>query len=217
MLFAWTSSQAQQIEWLTPRLIDLGRVQEGQVVKGNIRFINKDSASLSVFQVITSCGCTAAQPDKQQHAPGDTVKINYTLNTRSLGGVIRKPLTVYYDCGGQHSEKFILQADVYSELDIHPRYLQFRSNGVNPDTVTTQCFSIRNHSGSPVNITKIHINEDFVSVSPQSATIQQENEVQFQVRCRPKEHVRKMVYLMIETDSKTKPKISVPVYVDMKD
>ena len=76
---------AQQITMMTPELVDLGRVKESEIVEGKIRFINTGDEAFTIRQVKTTCGCTAVNVGKKEHAPGDTALIDFHFNSRVFG------------------------------------------------------------------------------------------------------------------------------------
>ena len=216
-LFLSQSIRAQEIEYLTPKLIDLGSVKERQVIKGDIRFVNKGDASLTILGVSTSCGCTAAHLEKRKFASGDTVKISYTLNTQTFQGMIRKPLIVSMDINGHQNAKFIIQADVYGDLTVNPRYIHITSVEMNLDTVITNFVTIQNQSDNPIHIKKIQTSNTLIQVSPQSALIPSGKEHLVRVELRPTNSIRKAIYIMIETDCTSKSRINIPIYVNIKE
>ena len=63
---------AQQIQLITPKLIDFGKIQEASPVQGEILFLNSGSETLNINRIRTSCGCTATEIEKNVYAPGDT-------------------------------------------------------------------------------------------------------------------------------------------------
>ena len=82
LIISTTALSAQQIEPITPKLISFGRVQQGSIVKDEIRFVNKMNTSITIRGVRSSCGCTATEIKKREYNPGDTAKITFALNTQ---------------------------------------------------------------------------------------------------------------------------------------
>ena len=56
--------------YLTPNLIDFGEVSEGQLLQGEIRFVNTGDEAVLVDDVKPSCGCTVTHLDTKTFAPG---------------------------------------------------------------------------------------------------------------------------------------------------
>lgn len=217
VLFFSQSTQAQQLEFLTPRLIDLGRVQEGEVVKENIRFINRSDTDIKISRVSTSCGCTVPKIDKRRYEPGDTATIAFSFNSRGFRGTVRKSLSIYFAGNLPKKTSFTIQAEVFHELDVYPRYFHFTSSKADLDTVMTNFLTIQNHSTNPISITKIHATSDLIRIFPQSAVIPPNREHLVRIEFLPPANRRKTLYINIVTDYEPKPRINIPVFVEIRE
>jgi hypothetical protein len=205
---------AQQITMITPKLVDLGRVKEGDVVEGSILFVNAGDKALTIKQVKTSCGCTAANAGKMEHAPGDTAVIDFQLNSRGYGGIMRKPVTVFFEEKNLDNLRYLLQADVFSEFGVNPRYINLGRMALNPDTVVTEFFTMKNESGGPIECKKIYVNKvDMLEVFPTSVVIPPGKEQLMRIDIKPQRAGRFTYYVHIQTDYEKKPRVNVPVFV----
>ena len=74
---------------------DFGEVLEGEHVTHNYEILNSGDAPLVISNVRASCGCTAAMPDKNEIAPGETVKIKVDFNTENRTGPQKKYVYVF--------------------------------------------------------------------------------------------------------------------------
>jgi hypothetical protein len=61
---------------------DFGEVWSGEKAETTITIKNTGTAVLKIDQVKSSCGCTVAQTDKKELAPGETEDIRITYNTK---------------------------------------------------------------------------------------------------------------------------------------
>jgi len=215
-LLCFKPALSRQIEFLTPKMMDLGRVREGTVVKDSIRFINKDSSPIRIHRVQTSCGCTAAQIEKTELAPGDTATILFSLSTSGFQGVIRKSVTVYFEGANIKTERIVLEATVYSEFDVTPRYIHLKRTVFYPDSIFTAFLFIQNHSSGPIHCTKIYAKSDFIHISPSSAVIQAGEKKSLTVELKPTRAGRNTSYIIIESDYEPNPIIHIPVFIDIK-
>src|SRR4030067_3357442 len=73
---------------------DFGKVTEGKVVDHIFTFKNTGSATLTINEVKTSCGCTAALLSKKELAPGEEGTIKVELNTANRSGKMSKNVTI---------------------------------------------------------------------------------------------------------------------------
>lgn len=204
-------AQAQDIEYLTPEVIDHGKVQEGEECRGDIRFVNKSDDPVRIARVKAGCGCTTVNPGKKELAPGDTATIRYVLRTKRYNGLMRKAVDIEF-AGGLKRRRFILQADVYTDILLHPKYIQFRNVALNPDTLVTETLTVNNKSGRSLVCKKIYSNADALSVDPEETVIEAGQRGEIEVTLNPSKPGRHTYYLIIETDHGLKSRIRVPVF-----
>ena len=205
------------LEWLTPRLIDLGSIREGEKVSGQIRFVNKGDGNLFIHNVRTSCGCTVADMEDTEIASGDTGKISFTLNTRNFRGVVRKSLSLHLEYKERFTEKFTIQADVFREFDVTPAYFSFYNIPWKPDTVITDTMVFFNKSTDAIHVTKIVSGDETIEITPQHFILAAEKEKHVIMRIKPKAPMRLSKTITIESDYKEKKMISIPVYIDIRE
>lgn len=86
---------------------DFGTVIEGQVVTTNFEISNSGSADLMINNVQASCGCTAAQPDKNILKPGEKTSIKVEFNSASRLGPQDK--SVYVMTNDPKNQNFVLK------------------------------------------------------------------------------------------------------------
>jgi hypothetical protein len=212
-----SSLLSQEIEYITPRLIDLGRIREDGIIEQTIWFVNNKEKSVTIDRVRSSCGCTAARLGDKTFPPGDTASVGFSFNPRGYHGTVRKVVTVIFKDGGIPDGKFVVQADVYSDLDVDPRYLNFGAIPMQPDTVLTQWLSLMNNSEKSIAVKKIYTNDDLVRASPDAAEIPAGKEQLIRVDISANRTGRYTFYVHIQTDSPTKPRINVPIFIYIRE
>ena len=198
---------------MTPRLIDLGRVEEGKIVSDTIRFVNSGTEPVHIAQVKSSCGCTAVRIGDSEIGPGDTAEVAFTLNTRGLHGLIRKSLTVQFKERQLEETRFTIQATAFSEFEVSPRFVHFQNIRQNPDTLVTRFFSIRNQSRKAITITRIYAVDEILSVFPAEAVIPPGREHLVRVELKPEQKGYKTVYIHVLADYESKPEIHIPAFI----
>ncbi len=198
-------------------MIDLGKLQKGDTANGDITFLNSGNQPLVIQKIKTSCGCTVAQNEKEVYAPGDTIKIHFSVNTRGFRNVVRKTITVLFQEEKLKYLKYTLQMNIFSDLELSPRFISFRHVPLNPDTAITNYFTIQNNSEQSVKIKKVLSNYDLVEVYPQSVTIPARKEHLFRIELRPKRAEQRSVSINIEIDDKQKNNMLQPVYVQIEE
>jgi hypothetical protein len=207
---------AQQIQLITPKLIDFGKIQEASPVQGEILFLNSGSETLNINRIRTSCGCTATEIEKNVYAPGDTARIKFSIDTRGFRNVTRKAITIFFEEKAVQNLKYTIQMNVFSDVELSPRYISFRHVQLNPDTIITDYFAIQNNSEKPLTIMKVTSNYDLIQVFPQSVKIPPKKEHLFRVELRPVRKEQKSVSVYIETNHQHKKNILQPLFVQIE-
>lgn len=74
--------------------VDLGTLSVGEERKVSFTLRNSGANRLIIYDVVTSCGCTAAEFDKRLIAPGEETVVNVAY-TAEEPGAFRKTITVH--------------------------------------------------------------------------------------------------------------------------
>jgi hypothetical protein len=204
---------AQDIELLTPKLLKLGKVQEGTVVSDTLRFLNTGNKTVTIERVRSSCGCTTTTLDIKKIAPGDTGFVSFALNTRGFKGVLRKTITVVFEEDKLNPLEFSIQATVYTNWETTPRYIHFYRISFNPDTTLSKILEIENYSDHIIKVLKIQSGDPKIRVSPASGAIQSGRKLFVQVQMTPDQVGTMHNTIDILTDDEHKPNLKVPVYM----
>lgn len=94
-------------------------------LKKRIYITNKGNEPLRVYEVKPSCGCTTAPIDKDVLMPGDTAKVDITLNLKDDKGEISKHVSFMTNDPKVPTAKVYLKANVIVPLQKMPNYLPF--------------------------------------------------------------------------------------------
>ncbi|NQT27539.1 DUF1573 domain-containing protein [candidate division KSB1 bacterium] len=205
------------VEYLTPTLIDFGEVSEGELLHGEIRFVNSGDEEVVVDNVRPSCGCTVTHLETKSFAPGDTAKIPFTLNTSRFKGTIRKTIRVYFKDKNLTAEIFTIQAKIITELDLSPSYIHFKDVKANPDTVITQFAKFANNSDVPIKIKIKEYNNDLIRIKPEKFEVPAGETYLVRVELMPKQAKRANTTVIFDTDFEKKPSCILYVYHFIKE
>lgn len=118
---------------LAPRIsvthpkFDFGNVEEGPDITHNFRFHNTGKSTLTITNVGTSCGCTAAVMDDKHKSvpPGGFGIIKATYHTSGRPGHATKIITVSSNDPVNPNFQMQLDMTVTREIDIQPDRLYF--------------------------------------------------------------------------------------------
>ncbi len=184
MLWGVTGASAQHIKLLTPPVMELGTIPSDTIIHTTIRFMNDGKAPLILEEVKTSCGCTAAEPEKMTIQPGEESAVQVSFNSRGYRGEVHKYVTLISQNAEPRQVRVTLHLHVRERIEIHPRFLEFRIVNVG-DTPVTQHFTIRNHSGSKLKVSDVTVSKSIFSVKPRKFEIPAGDSVLVQVTVRP--------------------------------
>ena len=89
------TGQPGQIE-LSATEYDFGTIPNDKAVTHVFEVRNVGRGKLEIAGVSTSCGCTTAEVDKRQLAPGETAKLEVTYDPQAHGGATGQFMRVVY-------------------------------------------------------------------------------------------------------------------------
>src|SRR5436190_69502 len=148
---------------------------------GHFKYQNAGKTPIHFKSVHASCGCTAAQSQKDQVGPGENGEITATFNIGDRTGTQVKTVTVETDEAANQKTVLTLKAIIPQELEISPTFV-FWKQGEKPDPKT-----ITVHAGKDFSVKNIKV----TSSSPDFQTkVQEAGEGQFKVDVQPKETSR---------------------------
>lgn len=216
-LMCFHSISAQEVEFLNPKVIDLGEVLEGTEVQDKIIFVNTGTKPVQIKDVDPSCGCTVPQVPEEKYAPGDTAEISFTIDTEGFYGVERKSLTVSFKDNVLQDYKFYIQVGVFEEFEVTPRYIDFQNVKLNPDTVISWSIHMKNNTDNSIKIKKVYTDYNQIQIFPKSMDIPPHEKRSVSVELKPGRIDRKQTHIIIETDFESNPQIKKPVFIHIKD
>jgi hypothetical protein len=129
---------------------------------GHFKYQNTGKTPVHFKSVHASCGCTAAQSQKDQVAPGETGEVTATFNIGERTGTQVKTVTVETDEAVNQKTVLTLKAIIPQELEINPTFVFWKKDDKpDPKTITVRAgkdFTVKNikvTSSSPDFQTKV--------------------------------------------------------------
>jgi hypothetical protein len=74
--------------------VSFGQLRQSEKFEHEFVLSNSGSSTLYIRKIKSSCGCTAAKPDKMQIEPGDSVKIKAVFNSAGKRGNQNQSVTI---------------------------------------------------------------------------------------------------------------------------
>ena len=150
---------------------------------GHFKYQNAGSKPVRFKSVRTSCGCTAAQTQKEEVPPGEKGEITATFNIGERTGTQVKTVTVETDDPANVTTVLTLKAVIPTQLEITPTFV-FWGQGEAPKPKT---IVVRAAKDFPVKHLKV------TSSSPDfQARVEETGDGQFKIDVQPQETTRSM-------------------------
>jgi hypothetical protein len=97
---------------------NFGDIVEGTIVTHEFTITNEGDAELQLIKVSSSCGCTAAKPDKDKLQPGDSTKITVTFKSKSRHGKQKKYIYVFTNDKSNSRYRLIIHSNVINKEEV---------------------------------------------------------------------------------------------------
>src|SRR5438093_10526094 len=145
---------------------------------GHFKYQNMGDKSVHLKSVRTSCGCTAAQTQKDEVKPGEKGEVTATFNIGDRTGTQVKTVTVETDDAANPKTVLTLRTIIPQQLDITPTFV-FWKQGEKPDP---KAITVKVGKEFTVNHIKV------TSSSPDFQTkVEQTGNGEFKIDIQPKE------------------------------
>lgn len=104
---------------------DFGSITEGSIIEHDFIIKNTGNATLRIKQIITSCGCTAANVAKKSLEPGESTTLKAVFKTRGFSGSKYRTVHVYTNDLGNSEKVLTIKGDIVSDVSIRPAILNY--------------------------------------------------------------------------------------------
>lgn len=140
---------------------DFGNVYSPSVSKIlTIQNLGRDT--LTILNVGTSCGCTAALASEDHIPPGDSGTVSITFDAKRFSGKVEKLVSLTTNDTSQRYVAINFTANVIKTLEFDPEYFFF---SVPMDSVTTKELTVTNGSSQPIRILSTKTSSDIITIT----------------------------------------------------
>jgi hypothetical protein len=84
-----------------PDGFDFGTVRQGRTLNKEFALRNDGTAEIEIAEIATDCGCAVAELGRKRLAPGDSVALRVTLQTRDASGRIERHVLIRSNVAGE--------------------------------------------------------------------------------------------------------------------
>ena len=192
-------------------LHDFGTVTQGEKVDHLFTVRNRGDQPLTINQIRSSCGCTAATLSAKTISPGKSGEVKVTFDSANFAGQVTK--TIYLESNDPRTPSALLtmQGKILEIIAATPRTLNL--GALKAGSRKELLLTLENRGSKPLNINSV--------TSPQASIVGlmkerrvnpgRNGEIAVTVTI-PKEGRFLSGYLTIQTDNPQKREIVVPVY-----
>jgi uncharacterized protein DUF1573 len=176
--------------------VELHPTAEDKEAVGHFKYQNTGSQPVRFKSVHSSCGCTAAQSQKDEVPPGEKGEITATFKIGDRTGTQVKTVTVQTDDPINATTVLTLKAVIPQQLEINPTFV-FWGQG---EALKPKSIVVRASKDFPVKKLRV------TSSSPDFQTkVDQTGNGQFKIDIQPRDTSRNMdATLIIQPESSTK-------------
>jgi hypothetical protein len=107
------------------KVFDWGSIDNIHPVEHNFTIQNKGTAPLTITEVKTSCGCTAARPEKNELAPGEETVVEVALSLKGRVGTQKKTVTLISNDPKTPKYVLTLQGKALAVIKVEPNRVDF--------------------------------------------------------------------------------------------
>ena len=184
-IFVCASVRAE-LKW-DQTMLELHPAPSDKEAVGHFTYQNTGSAPVRFKSVRTSCGCTAAQSQKNEVPPGEKGEITATFKIGDRTGTQVKTVTVDTDDPANPTTILTLKAVIPQELEINPTFV-FWGQGEAPKPKTIVVRAAKEFSVKHLKVT---------SSSPDFQTkVEKTGKGQFKIDVRPQETNRQSTSML---------------------
>lgn len=207
--------------WAAPRLtfdhpsFDFGKVTQGKTVDHVFVFRNTGDAPITIQRVGSSCGCTVATPSLRVVNPGKSGEIKASFDSSDFRGQVSKEVFVYTTDPQKASHTLTMKGVVVEEIVMTPNQLNLGEvkAGIRKDGVVT----MQNNGSRTIRIKGVRSVHPQITASCDRKSLKPGEKATIRVSLTPRGDSRFINgFVIIATDSPTKPEKEVAVYSVVK-
>jgi hypothetical protein len=181
--------------------------------KASVTFKNEGTENLIILKVKTSCGCTAAKPEKDTLLPGDTTVMNVELRL-SGNGLSSKTVTIETNDPAKKTTNYKLVYDIVRDIIFKPsEHVSFKSENVMVGKEVSESIFIKNNTKENIRFSDLRIEPDILKLTvPNDFNLKPDEEVEMIIRTTPTKEGPFHSNINFNTNNADYPTISINVY-----
>ena len=185
----------------------LGVIPEDTVYTKTLILKNTGDDTLLIQNVRTSCGCTVAKAASDRIAPGDSMGLPISFNTKNFDGAVKKD--IYFETNDTSVAKvdIVLLATIRAVVEMRPHYLNFHEVSTGIPAYLTD--TLINNSDEMITIDSIIVRHPEVTASVKDSTIPPHHSVIIRAALNARKKGNLLGQIEFTTNSSTKPRLTL--------
>ncbi len=204
---AWAASSIS----VEKPVYDFGSVNQGEKVDHRFLVRNRGDEPLTITQLHSSCGCTAATLSVKSIAPGKSGEVKVTFDSANFAGQVNKTVTLDSNDPRNPSTVLTMQGKITELIAANPHTLNLGS--VKAGSRKEAVLTVGNRSSRPFVVTGVRSSMVAIVATVREGRVNPGKSGEIAVTVNvPLEGRFLSGYLTILTDSPLKHELVVPVY-----
>lgn len=205
---------------------DFGTVDAGNIIKHSYVVVNNGDDVLKILNVHTSCGCTAAEPDKRELKPGETANIMIEFNTNGREGKQVKQINVASNDTSKPLLTLMLTGNVNAKPVEEPKVtgpkIQFLTmqkdfGSVTEGDILPYVFIFKNAGDAELEITDVKTSCGCTAAIPSATKLKPGEEAELKVEFDTKDRSGRISRtIQVTTNEKDVPTKVLTIFADIK-
>ncbi len=170
LLIAFSAAAEGPMIVSMPSALDFGTMEQHQIKKDVLTLRNAGDAPLIIKEIKTTCGCTVAEQDKNELAPGEATQVNITFDSKKWEGEQTKFIKVFSNDPVNPVLDIALNVIIHVPIVITPGHRSCGFGAVTPGEKPIQKVNLHSMDIADLDVTaseydrdifEITINEDY--------------------------------------------------------
>ncbi len=190
---------------------DFGKVDQGDEVTHAFKFRNTGGSELTIAQVQSSCGCTAALASSEKIGSGEKGTIEANFKTKGYQGRTTKTIRVHTNDPAVSTVTLRITGDILTDVMVRPRSLNF--GNMRRHSATEKALKVTFSSDEKIEIKKVDFTSELFTSTVEPFETKTDRGAKITVRTiedLPLGRIKEKV--LIHTTSTKNPTLTVPIY-----
>jgi hypothetical protein len=194
---------------LEKKVIDLGTVYNGAVVKAHLKLTNGGTDRLVIQSIRTSCGCTTVKQPKEELKPGESDVLEVEFNSTGFRGTVTKYVHIETNDPANQYVSVTFKTNIKEELSSLTQFSFVWFGDVQIGKSATLTYPLKNVGSSKITIRKVEKVYPKLTVGYDKKTVAPGDTIVVTVSVVPDRVGYFNETFILETDSKNQPRVPI--------